>query len=105
MYMSIYELYNNNYYSNTVNVAYSVIFEIENINVNNKRSPPPPLVFAFCKDINASLLFIFSITTRSHRIVSRTLLVVKTPSSTHTCTQKSGSSKNALYLHLHNGSR
>lgn len=43
-------------------------------------------IFAFCKDINASsLLFFhtyFSITTRSHRIVSRTLLVVKTPSST-----------------------
>lgn len=80
-----------NYYWSGVDVEFTVLFSRLEIYAVNKtvghRRRTVSYIFAFCKDINASsLLFFlytyFSITTRSHRIVSRTLLVVKTPSST-----------------------
>lgn len=91
-----------NNYSSAVALGYRH-WKYTNRANKNSRSPTSPFLKTLMRRPACFFFFfIFSITTRSHRMVSRTLPVVKTPSSTRA--QKSGSSKNALYLHLHNGS-
>lgn len=105
-------VYNNtyNYYSSAVDVAFIVLFSRLEIYVVNKtvghRRRTVSYIFAFCKDINASsLLFYIFFNNDKKPQNSITNIACRKDPIKYARTQKSGSSKNALYLHLHNGSR
>lgn len=93
-------------------VAFIVLFSRLEMYAVNKtvghRRRTVSYIFAFCKDINASSLLFFHIyffNNDKKPQNSITNIACRKDPIKYARTQKSGSSKNALYLHLHNGSR